>query len=363
MENIIFFITFANIHIYVFMKDFEYLVTIGMPVYGVEKYIRKCLESALNQTFQSIEFIMVDDRGPDKSVNIIRELQQTHPRGKDIRIITQPENMGCWAARNTVLEKAQGKYIFLMDSDDYISPDCIEVLYEAAEKHNAEATLGSIQYIYDEGPGKQIRYDFRIFDKADEFANYANQSFKVTVSDFIWNILIRKDLIDKNHLRFPKTKFWDDVLFNSRFQPCVTRAVLMPNITYYYVIRDNSLSSYESRKIIKIEEIRQHLNNCNYLNEQCRELKGKPYYEMRCAKEMLHAFYTIIGALRNRDKIRPAITDKELMMSMKHPTSLSEIVRFKRHRNENLAFYILGVLPSSISIFAIKMMAKRKHLL
>ena len=345
------------------MDNYKYKVTIGMPVYGVEKYIRKCLESALNQTFQSIEFVMVDDRGPDKSVDIIHELQQTHPRGKNIRIITQPQNLGCWAARNTILEEAQGKYIFLMDSDDYISPDCIEVLYEAAEKYKAEATLGSIQYIYDERYGKQISYDFQVFDHADEFASFANKSFKVTVSDFIWNILIRKDLIDRNHLRFPQTKFWDDVLFNSKFQPCVTRAVLMPNITYYYVIRDNSLSNYESRKIIKIEEIRQHLHNCNYLNEQCKEIKRKPYYEMRCAKEMLHAFYTILGALRNRDKITPAISNKELMMSMKHPASLSEIIRFKKHRYENLAFYIMGALPSSMAIFAIKMIAKRKNLL
>lgn len=345
------------------MENYKYEVSIGMPVYGVEKYIRKCLESALDQTFQSIEFIMVDDRGPDKSVDIIRELQQTHPRGKDIRIITQPQNMGCWAARNTVLEEAQGKYIFLMDSDDYISPDCIEVLYDAAEKYQAEATLGSIQYVYKEGPGKQIHYEFRVFDKADEFSSYANKSFKVTVSDFIWNILIRKDLIDNHHLRFPQTKFWDDVLFNSKFQPCVTRAVLMPNITYYYVIRDNSLSNYESRKIIKIEEIRQHLHNCDYLNKQCKEIKKKPYYEMRCAKEMLHAFYTIIGVLRNRDKITPNISNKELMMSMKHPASLSEIIKFKRHRNANLAFYLVGALPSSMAIFAIKMMAKRKKLL
>ncbi len=345
------------------MDNYKYEVTIGMPVYGVEKYIRKCLESALNQTFQSIEIIMVDDRGPDKSVDIIREMQQTHSRGKDIRIIMQPQNMGCWAARNTVLEEAQGKYIFLMDSDDYISPDCIQVLYDAAEKHHAEATLGSIQYICDEGPGKQILYDFHIFDKADEFASYANQNFKETVSDFIWNILIRKDLIDKNHLRFPQTKFWDDVLFNSRFQPCVRRAVLMPNITYFYVIRDNSLSSFESRSIIKIEEIRHHLHNCHYLNEQCKELKGKPYYEMRCAKVMLHAFYTIVGALKNRDKITPTIPNKELLTSMKHPAPLSEIIRFKKHRIENLAFYLLGTLPSTMAIFVIRIMAKRKHLL
>lgn len=345
------------------MENYRYEVTIGMPVYGVEKYIRKCMESALSQTFQDIEFILVDDRGPDKSVDIIREIQQSHPRGKDIRIITQPQNMGCWAARNTILKEAQGKYIYLMDSDDYISSDCIEVLHTAAEEYNAEATLGSIQYLYDSGPGKQIKYNFKVFEKKDEFASYANNSFKVAISDFIWNILIRKDIIRKNHLEFPKTKFWDDVLFNAKFQPCLTRVVLMPNITYFYIIRDNSLSSYESRNVIKIDEIRHHLHNCYYLNEQCKELKGKPYYEMRCAKEMLHAFYTIVGAIRNRDKITPPISDKELLMAMKHPASLTEILSFKRHKKENLAFFFINSLPTSISMSLIKILARHKKLI
>lgn len=182
------------------MEERSYQVTIGMPVYGVENFIRKCLESALNQTYQgNIEFLMVDDRGSDKSVDIIRELQETHPRGKDIRIITQPRNMGCWAARNTILNEAKGKYLFLMDSDDYISSDCIEVLYQAAEKYQVEAAYGSIQKVNDQYNEIDVfQYDFRLFEKKDELASFANFKYQATITNFIWNILIRTDFLRKN---------------------------------------------------------------------------------------------------------------------------------------------------------------------
>jgi glycosyltransferase involved in cell wall biosynthesis len=78
------------------MTDYKYKVTVGMPVYGVEKYIEKCLLSVLNQTYKDeIEILVVDDLGPDNSMGIVRELQNSHPRGKNIRIITQPQNMRC----------------------------------------------------------------------------------------------------------------------------------------------------------------------------------------------------------------------------------------------------------------------------
>ena len=108
-------------------EDYQYKVTIGMPVYGVEKYIHKCLTSVLNQTFNGdFEIIVVDDLGPDKSIDIVRDIQASHPKGHLIKILTQPHNMGCWAARNRILDEAQGKYLLLVDSDDYLSEDAVE---------------------------------------------------------------------------------------------------------------------------------------------------------------------------------------------------------------------------------------------
>lgn len=91
-----------------------YEVTIGIPVYNVEKYISLAMDSALSQTFESIEFLICDDCGKDSSMDIIREYQKTHPRGKDIRIVRQPQNKGIGEARNRIVKEALGRYLFFL---------------------------------------------------------------------------------------------------------------------------------------------------------------------------------------------------------------------------------------------------------
>ncbi len=345
------------------MAQYKYEVTIGIPVYCVEKYIRNSLESALNQSFDNIEIIVIDDKGADKSIDIVKELQQSHPRGKNIHIITQQKNLGVSAARNRIIKEAQGKYIYFMDSDDYISEDCIEVLYNAAEKYCAEAVYGSSKSIENGITHVFFSYKYTVFDKEDEFASYANKEYKTTVTYYIWNVLFYSDFIRNTKLQFPNIRFWEDVLFNSRLQPLITRAVLLPNITYYYIMHQNSLSHYENRDIINNEEICQHLINAIDFKNQCKELRDKPYFEMRCAKVMLQVFYTVIGILKNKKKINSTISDNELRNTMSHPIPFKEIIHFKKHKLDNLLFYSIGKIPTPVSIFVMKILAKYKGIL
>ena len=103
----------------------NYKVTLAMPVYNVEKYVERALLSALNQTFDSIEFLIVDDKGTDRSMEIVSEIVSTHPRGKDVRIIDHVVNQGTGATKNSAIREAKGEYLFFMDSDDCLSRDCI----------------------------------------------------------------------------------------------------------------------------------------------------------------------------------------------------------------------------------------------
>ena len=124
-----------------------YEVTIGIPVYNVEKYIRLAMDSALSQTFESIEFLILDDCGTDGSIDIVREYQQTHLRGKDIRIVRQPQNGGIGLARNRIIDEAQGRYLYFLDADDSIETNTIEKLYNSAIKYEADMVYGSYQRI------------------------------------------------------------------------------------------------------------------------------------------------------------------------------------------------------------------------
>lgn len=351
------------------MNKYEYKVTIGMPVYCVEQYIRKCLLSVLNQTFKdNIEIIVIDDHGSDKSMDIIKELQISHPKGNNIRIITQPQNMGCWAARNRILEEAQGEYIMLMDSDDYISEDCVEKLYTQAIQHQVEVVYGSVLPVNTNGENIDIGQEFLnqpylVLKGNDALANYANKSIHPTLRDFIWNILFRHDFIERKHIRFKQARFNDDMICSCDLIPLVSSAVLIPDHTYYYVIRDNSLSNYQHRKEIKLDEIHEFIRIYTYLKNKCLELKDKSYFETRCTKGLILMFFMICGILKNKERIRPSIDNKCIRDAMKHPLPFGEIMHFKKHKFTNICFYLIGILPPSMSIAMIKALGKKKHIL
>ena len=349
---------------------YPYQISVGMPVWGVEKYIRRCLLSILNQDIDDMEVLVVNDCTPDKSIDIVKEIASSHPKGNKIRIINQPQNMGCWAARNKILEEAKGKYILLIDSDDYFAEDAIPTLYREAEETGAEATYGSVAVVdEDEKPiinsgVDGINLPDITLKGTDQLATFANDNTHILkLHNFIWNVLLRSDFIRKHQLKFRKTKFWDDVLFNADMQPLIESATFISDITYYYVIRPNSLSNFQSRDVILIDEIRQHINNQAYLKKQSISLQGKSYFETRVTKVVLAMFYTLIGVIRNRSKLSEPIANSEIRDAMSHPLSVTEILSFKRYKAENLMFWIIGSMPSALSVFLLTMIGKVKRLL
>lgn len=351
-------------------NNFYYKISVGMPVWGVEKYIRKCLESILNQDFDDMEVLVVDDCGPDNSIDIAESIKNNHPKGNIIRIIHQPKNMGCWAARNRILEEAKGKYILLIDSDDYFAEGAIPALYKQAEKTEAEITYGSIAVVDEKGnpiPNsgvKGILHRNMVLKGKDQLASYANDNIhELKLHNFIWNSLIRTDFIRKHQLKFRKTKFWDDVLFNADMQPLVESAAFIPDITYNYVIRDNSLSNYQSREVIDMTEIRQHIENHKYLKAQSITLRGKPYFEIRVTKMMLNMFYVIIGVIRNKSKLSEKINKDEIRQAIHHPLQVKDIIKFKEYKGINLLFWMIGVIPSPFSYTSICILGKLKKLI
>lgn len=353
-------------------SNVDYLceISIGLPVWNVEKYIARSLKSILCQDFEDIEILVIDDCGTDRSIDIAKEIQKSHPKGNKIRIIRQPFNMGCWAARNRILEEAKGKYILLVDSDDYLAEGAITSLYKEAERTGSEITYGSILVVNEDGEpipnsGVQgIKLNNLVLKGEDKLASYANDNIHVLkLHNFIWNTLIRSNFIKEHQLKFRKTKFWDDVLFNADMQPLVKSAAFISNITYNYVIRDNSLSNYQSRKVINIDEIRQHISNQEYLKYQSLMLQEKPYFETRITKMMLNMFYTIIGIIRNQAKFSEKFDKSDIRKAMHHPLGVKDIMSLNKYKFINLLLWLIGVLPSSMSYYTIRVIGKIKRML
>lgn len=236
-----------------------YKVTLSMPIYNVAPYVERALLSALNQTFESIEFLLVDDRGTDNSMEIVHRIIKEHPRGKDVRIIEHPHNIGTGATKNTAIDNAQGEYLFFMDSDDEITPACIQVLYERMMEDRVDVVVASSQ-------AKDI--DGKLYEHV-KLSNITKRGEKKLIDYhyvkgnlypvYTWNKLYDLSFLKKNKIYCIPHHLCEDLYFSFNVELCAQSFSYVDSITYLYYIRSNSFMG-RMRSNINIKEI-------NMLNE------------------------------------------------------------------------------------------------
>lgn len=340
-----------------------YEVTIGIPVYNVEKYIAKTLDSVLAQSFESIEFLFCDDCGTDRSMEIVKYYQQEHPRGKDIHIVRQPCNRGLGEGRNRMLSIAQGRYVYFMDSDDTITPNAIELLYDKAQQFDADIVYGSMRKVllFDNNKEILIRHPNRVFLKEDEFAEFAFGKYDAMPASTC-NFLIKMDIYKQNDLYYQPINYWEDFTFTMFLPAYVTRVVLSSAVTYNYLCRSDSMSNYVQREHIAKEEIVTTMRALDILKERSSQLRDRVYFPQLMWKLMKTCFYVLCTVLRQEQIILPSFTKRELRDFMRYPIPFSTICAFRQLRIQHLAFYLLGILPPALAVGIMRCMAKRKGL-
>lgn len=341
------------------MDSYQFKITIGFPVYNVEKYVYKSLKSILDQEFDSFEVIVVDDCSNDQSMDIIRELTNEHPRGNIVHIVKHKKNAGLAEARNTAINNASGKYIYFVDSDDYLAPNALTVLYMTAEKYQAEVVIGSNYQQYDDKLLTKILPD-KIFLDENEFKNYYYYNLKDILYSTAWNILFKIDFLNKYNLRFPNIRFQEDIAFDELYRPFIQRIVLISKTTYYYLIRKNSLMNSQHRDAIGINEAQRSVELCHLIKNNSKNWEGNFYHGGICAKVLKRCFFQIAGILKHRDKFSEKLEDKVIRDMIKHPESLFTIMRFRQLKAYNLFCYIIGILPPKISVAIIYNICKKK---
>jgi len=336
-----------------------YEVTIGIPVYNAAKYIRMSMDTALAQSFDSIEFLILDDCGTDDSIDIVRGYQHSHPRGKDIHIVRQPQNMGIGAGRNRIVDEAQGKYLYFMDADDTIEPNAIELLYDFAHKYDAELVYGSYERI--EEYGEEVKrvtkqYPNMQFIHEDTFADYVYQQYN-RIEAMVWNILIDIEVFRKNSIYFEQINYWEDFAFTMDLPTYVTRVVLLSDITYYYYCRNGTLSQFGARDHIQKDEILHTMRAITQIKNNSERIISKPFFSNRMLKVMKTCFYICCTILRNRGKINPSFENRELRDFMRYPVHWSAVPLFR-----HAPLFIIGKLPPLMSVCLMCMMGKLKRL-
>ena len=339
-------------------------VTIGIPVYRAEQYIANTLNSALNQTYSNIDFLVIDDCSDDRSLEIVQDFQQHHPRGKNIRIIRHEHNQGIGKTRNHLIDEAKTKYFFFLDADDTISENAIQLLHAHAEQYQAELVYGShelIEWINNSRKILPTIYCFRIFNHHEDFPNYVFSHYKAIQAP-IWNALIDLDWFRTTMLRFLPINYWEDFALTMDLSTYTSKAILLPTVTYYYNRHNGSLTNIEFIKGLSKETIINTIGAIDYVKRNSDRIKHKSYFPGRMVKVMMTDFYIVCNILKNKDKIQPSFSKRELRDVMKSPLSFWETISLKNRKFENLFLYILGVLPPSLSVGIITILGKHKGL-
>lgn len=310
-------------------------VSVIVPVYNVEKYLRKCLGSLVSQTLQDIEIIVVNDGSGDHSQEIIEEFRKKYP--EKIRSFTK-ENGGLSDARNYGLDRATGEFIGFVDSDDYVTATMFGEMYDLAKKFNTEMVVCNLQKVDEEGNVTQKLTQIpnmpEVIDLRNNFSVFSDLSY------FACNKIFRKELFED--VRFKKGIHFEDIqLIPQLLLKCTTIAQTQ-NYHYQYLERTDSITKTHTGKGLAIlnavEDVEKAFHSSKY-SDQKDALKGF---------QILEGIYTFLAYLAfvKDDELFYKMSRKLKDFRKERKISTAEIILYRRF-NKN---YLLS-LPLKKQIY------------
>jgi glycosyltransferase involved in cell wall biosynthesis len=224
------------------------LISILIPVYNAEKYIKRCLDSVLAQTYKNIEIVIMDDGSTDTSSSILEKYKQ---KNKIVRVISH-ENQGVSGARNRLISESKGEYILFVDSDDFILDCMVEKLYKKAESSGADLSMCKFSYYYEENNKERLKETH--FPK--EMVTSSVEAIKLFLSGRItghlWNKLIKRSLFIENNLAFSRELIsYEDAPIVLKLLEHAGTITFVDESLYYYLQRSHSLTTKTNIKVIK----------------------------------------------------------------------------------------------------------------
>ena len=208
------------------------MISVIVPVYNVEPYLVKCLDSIINQTFKDLEIIIIDDGSTDQCGSICDSYACSDSRIK----VFHTENRGISSVRNFGLENATGEYIGFVDSDDWIEPDMYEILFNKIEETGADIVECGFFREYSDKT-KEIKYNSKNMTGPEAVSYLLNGE----LFNAVWNKIWKKNCI--GDIRFSESKVFEDIVFTSRVFADSTLVCYIDSVKYHYLQRDSSLSN------------------------------------------------------------------------------------------------------------------------
>lgn len=214
------------------------LISVIVPVYKVEKYLRKCIDSIINQTYSNLEIILVDDGSPDDCGKICDEYANNDNR---IRVIHK-ENGGLSDARNKGIELATGKFIAFVDSDDYVSVDYIEYMYNMIRETNSKLAICKVKVVWkNDSSFRDNSDDVRVLTTEEAFKNLL---FQHGIEVAAYGKLYERKVFDD--IKFPKGKVYEDTAIMYKIINKYDKVAFGNKECYFYIARVGSISKHKS---------------------------------------------------------------------------------------------------------------------
>lgn len=216
----------------------NYIISVIVPVFNAEKYLARCVESILNQTFQFFELLLVDDGSTDASSFIC----DSYKYDERVQVIHQA-NQGVSAARNNGIDNASGDYIVFVDSDDFLEPNAFDVLLTYIGDNAYDLVCGSFQLVFPSGMrcSRKLKREDLLPNQLAAVCYEIN--FDVILGS-VWGKLYRKDIIQNYKIRFPSDiSYAEDNIFNIQYYRYIKKAILLDNVVYNYFYNENSLTT------------------------------------------------------------------------------------------------------------------------
>lgn len=231
-----------------FMEPINHAISVVTPIYNVKTFVRKCVESLMNQTFKDVEYIFVDDASSDGSIDILNEIVARYPE-LDIKILHHQKNRGLPASRETGITAATGDYIFNCDGDDFVETTMLEKMYRAVSSIDADYAYCDFFLTFENGERYMHCPEFKTPDEALRIG-YLGGTAKYNV----WNKLIRRTLYEGTVFPVDHRKGGEDMIMFGVLSKAKS-LVYVPEALYHYVKTNPSAisESFSQQRLIDIQ--------------------------------------------------------------------------------------------------------------
>ncbi len=225
------------------LEDSQIAVSLLVPIYNVEKYLRECLDSAAAQTLKNIEIICINDGSRDSSRDIIQEYLDADSR---FRVIDK-ENSGYGISMNMGIEAAQGEYIGILESDDFIDADELKTLYDLAKKYDADVVKSNFNFYWSVPEPREEFYEYSNKEMCDHVFAPVDEPNVFYMKPSIWSAIYKRSFLNNNQIRFLETPgaSYQDAGFNFKVWLAAKRAYCIHDAFLHYR-QDNEASSVNS---------------------------------------------------------------------------------------------------------------------